>query len=120
MSTVKKTSWQLVAVAAAALLGGVAQADGREHRGRGDDHGWRHQDRQQHRHYEGRHDRYNKGWHHGRHKHYSHRPQRWSPPPKHWRHGPPHHRHYYDSYYRSNYWVPDHGGVRVVIGFPLY
>ena len=105
MSTVKKTSWQLVAVAAAALLSGVAQADGREHRGRGDDRGWRHQDRQQHRHYDGRHDRYNKGWHHGHRKHYHHRP---------------HHRHYYDSYYRSNYWVPEHAGVRVVIGFPLY
>jgi hypothetical protein len=105
MSIVKKVSWQLVAVAAAALLSGVAQADGREHRGRGDDHGWRHQDRQHHRHYDGRYDRYNKGWHHGHRKHHHHRP---------------HHRHYYDSYYRSNYWVPEPGGVRVVIGFPLY
>jgi Ni/Co efflux regulator RcnB len=115
MNIGKKTSWQVVAVAAAALLSGIAQADGRDHRGRGDDRGWRHHDR----HYDGRHHR---DWHHG-HRHHGyrhyHRPRHWSPPP-HWRYGPPRHRHYYDSYYRSNYWVPERGGVRVTIGLPLY
>src|SRR5690349_8956866 len=102
MSIAKKSSWQLVAVAAAALLSGVAQADGREHRGRGDDHGWR-QDRHHNRHYDGRHDRYNKGWHHGHRKQY-YQPHRWAPP---------RHRHHYHSHYHSGYWVPQHGGVRV-------
>jgi hypothetical protein len=108
MNIGKKTSWQVVAIAAAALLSGAAQADGRDHRGRGDDRGWRDHDR---------------SWHHGKH-HRGHRhgarARHWVPlPPPHWRHSP-RHRHHYDAYYRSNYWVPDSGGVRVVIGFPLY
>ncbi|MBC7984826.1 MAG: hypothetical protein H7Y02_13340 [Candidatus Obscuribacterales bacterium] len=119
----KKMSWQVIAVSAAALLGGLAQADGRgEYRDRGDDSGWRQTERRSYRD-DSRHER---GWHNSyRRGNGPHRPhhryvERWLPP-HHWHHR--HHSRYrYRGYsdYRTQYWMPQDYGAHVVISLPLY
>ena len=75
--------------------------------GAGDDHGWRNQDRQHHRHYDGRHDRYNKAEPHAI-------ASTTTTPALASRAAAS--RHYYDSI-PLQLLGPDHGGVRVVIVF---
>jgi hypothetical protein len=125
MNSGKRISWQIAAVAAAAIFAGCAQAHDRGHSGRNDGHrdrGWHDQGR------------YDKRWHNqgryenGRHDYGSrhqygyydrgHKQHHWAPaPPRHWRqHG------YYQGhgYYSRSSWPYEASGAQLIVSVPLF